>query len=79
MLTKQLITITTNNAFQNIGSPDFARLNDIGNLSVESPTIEQMNRAIGAAMPPRKEEDTAIFGTHIREAVAIVRDWVAHP
>ena len=79
MDTNQPLTIITNNPFQNMGSFEYTRPNDIGNLSVNSPTIEQMNRAFGVTFVEKKREPAAIFGTHIREAVAIVKDWVAHP
>ena len=62
-------------------------LNDASgvNMSLSSPSIEEMNRIIsygaGAdnANADRAEvKDDAVFGTHIREAVGIVRDWVGN-
>ena len=75
---RQQNTITTNNALQSISSPTYSRSNDIGNLSVEKPTIEQLNAAIGANAITRNSESDPTFGTHIHEAVAIVKDWVKH-
>lgn len=49
MDSRQPLVITTNNALQTIGSPENLRTNAPGNLSVEKPTVEQMNEAIGAA------------------------------
>ncbi len=46
---KQQLTITANNSFQNLGSVEYRGPNEVGNLSVTSPTVEQMNAAIGAA------------------------------
>ena len=45
---RQSLLITTNNAFQTLGTIQNPRANAVGNLSVESPTVEQMNVAIGA-------------------------------
>jgi hypothetical protein len=72
---KQSLTITTNNAFQNLGSNGYTRLNDQGNLPVETRSVEDLNKAIGAVQPEQRTERNAIFGTHFREAVSIVRDW----
>jgi hypothetical protein len=43
---KQQVFITTNNAFQNLGAAPIRSANAIGNLSVQNPTIEQMNAAM---------------------------------
>ncbi len=75
MNTSQLV-ITTNNRYQNIGEQAYSRPNTVGNLAVEHPTFEQMNAAIGATeVTAHRSEPDAFFGTHIREAVAIVKDW----
>jgi hypothetical protein len=73
---RQQLVITTNNAFQNLGSAEFPRANSVGNLSIERPTVEQMNAAIGVVMTRTPIQPDAFFGTHVREAVAIVKDWV---
>ena len=52
------------------------------NMSLSSPSIEEMNRIIsygtGAddANAGESEETDPGFGTHIREAVEIVKEWV---
>jgi hypothetical protein len=73
---RQQLTITTNNAFQNLGTAEFPRANAVGNLSIERPTVEQMNAAIGVSESTASRAPDAFFGTHVREAVAIVKDWV---
>jgi len=70
--------IITNNSFQNLGSSLPDRVNMIGNLSVEKPTVEQMNEAISIGQPIAaggESKDDPPFGKHIREAVQIVKDW----
>ena len=68
--------ITTNNSTQNLGQPEYDRANMVGNLSVENPTIEQMNAGIAGAQTPSastEENREPAFGEHIREAVGVVR------
>jgi hypothetical protein len=67
--------ILTNNAFQNLGTAPLTRANMVGNLSVQNPTVEQMNEAITMVpewSPPVTPEEPA-FGVHAREAVDVVR------
>lgn len=74
--------ITANNSSQNIGPLDSDRPNALGNLSVENPTVEQINAAFAASAAVTetktecKSKSEPLFGTHIREAAAIVKDWV---
>jgi len=64
--------ITGNTEHQNIGSSVNDRSAEVGNLSVENPTIEQMNASFfGASQTPTDVEPA--FGVHIREAVGTVR------
>jgi hypothetical protein len=52
------------------------------NIPAERPTIEDMNRILRPSeqevSPDRGEpnQSNALFGTHIREGIAIVKDWV---
>ena len=71
--------ITANNSSQNIGPLDSDRPNALGNLSVDNPTVEQLNAAFAVNRPATETAPEPFFGTHIREAVAIVRDWVKNP
>lgn len=66
--------ITANNNAQNLGQPQYDRANMMGNLSVENPTIEQLNAGITSAQTPSSEDEREpAFGEHLREAVGVVR------
>jgi hypothetical protein len=67
--------ITGNTEHQNIGSPVNDRSVEVGNLSVENPTIEQMNASFfGASQTQTAQTDAEpIFGAHLREAAGTVR------
>jgi hypothetical protein len=47
----------TNNSTQNLGQSQYDRANMVGNLSVENPTIEQLNAALTGAQTPGGTED----------------------
>jgi hypothetical protein len=71
-----MLSITVNNWYQYIGSPDAGKLNSLGNLSVENPTVEQLNKAISAGQNVARgdaERPEPVFGEHIREAADAVR------
>jgi hypothetical protein len=65
--------IITNNSFQS--NTDSDRSYAIGNLSVENPTVEQLNEAIslGCQWAPTAPANEPIFGQHIRQATEVVR------
>jgi hypothetical protein len=68
--------ITTNNTFQNIGSTPIHSPNALGNLSVQNPTVEQMNAGISDQLRPSddvQDQSERLFGEHIREAAATIR------
>lgn len=54
-----------------------------GNNLPLNPTVEDLNRIVSgynqscSEAEPAKEE--RLFGNHIREAVALVKDWVQNP
>jgi hypothetical protein len=64
--------ITTNNALQNLTGGSFDRANERGNLSVQDPTVEQLNAAVTGSVKSNEGETEAAFGEHVREAVDVV-------
>lgn len=70
---QQLITAT--NSVQNLGQPEYNRANMMGNLSVENPTVEQLNAGIFGSQMPSKQAviDEPAFGEHIKEAAETIR------
>jgi hypothetical protein len=63
--------ITANNSVQNLGEMHHDRANALGNLSLENPTIEQLNAGIqgaGTSSAPPEPSSKAAFGERIREA-----------
>lgn len=65
-------SLTAMNAAQNQGEQ--YRPNIVGNLSVEAPTVAQLNAAIsGSQMPQVVDRVEAPFGEHAREAADVVR------
>ena len=67
--------ITANNSAQNLDQGEYTRANMPGNLSVENPTVEQLNAAISWGQMPGGQavDNEPAFGEHIREAVETVR------
>jgi hypothetical protein len=67
--------ITAMNCSQNLNQPEIIRVNMLGNLSVENPTVEQLNAAITHGETSRRLADAVepAFGEHVREAVDTVR------
>ena len=71
MTVRQELTIM--NAPQNINQIAYDRPNMVGNLSIEFPTVEQLNAAISAGQSPQVNYAEPAFGEHIREAVDAVK------
>ena len=66
--------INVNNTFQ-FNAPQ-GSVNALGNLSIENPTVEQLNAAIASSQVQPIDEDESdepLFGVHIREAIGAVR------
>lgn len=59
----------------------FSRANGV-NMPAVSPTVEDMNRILTqggtgtTSAEPQAPQETPAFGTHIREGVEIVKDWL---
>ena len=75
---QHLFLITANNPLQNLGERPLQNANAVGNLSIGSPTIEQMNAAITTSgqIPVNTEHCPApepLFGEHAREAANVIR------
>lgn len=70
--------ILTNNSLQNLGTATLTRPNMVGNLSVEHPTVEQMNEAISQGQNGSLQRDRGepAFGVHIRQAADVIRRMV---
>lgn len=75
------VKINIQNPYTNMGQ---ATVNGFGNnLSPDNPTIEDLNRTMSSSSDAARyfspgvvaEKTDPLFGTHIREAVAIVKDW----
>lgn len=76
------IQLQIQNPYNNAGQ---ATVNGFGNnLPVDNPTIEDLTRTMSSSLDaarvygspnPAAEKPEPLFGTHIREAVAIVKDW----
>jgi hypothetical protein len=60
--------ITANNSVQNLGEVRHDRANALGNLSVENPTIEQLNAGIQGAVTSSEPFESA-GPTHMPEGV----------
>jgi len=67
--------ITTSNSYQSIARAKMMQVNVVGNLSIENPTLAQMNDAIlaGSSIRTDRERSEPLFGQHIREAAGAVR------
>ena len=79
MLNNQFRVIV-NNPFENIGQGDLNRASELGNLSIERPTVQEMNNAVagGSELRTVGNEDTVepAFGEHLREAADAFRRMV---
>jgi len=73
MVTNYTSIITTDNRLQNMGNTPPDKPNADGNLSVENPTIQQVNVAIRSNGVVAMEEHEPLFGQHIREAAGAIR------
>jgi hypothetical protein len=76
MATEQRQFITANNSLQNLGEGPFERANALGNLSMNKPTVAQMNAAMtegGEISDNAQNPPEPPFGEHIREAVGAIR------
>jgi len=73
---KGTISITVRNPDQNAGQS--RRLGaDWGNNLPLQPSVEDLNRIIVSPEEyPKEPEREHLLGTHVREAVAIVKDWL---
>lgn len=69
----QKINISINNAFQNSVDVPIDRLYELGNLSINNPSVEQINAAITSGMTSNVAPTEPAFGEHIREAVSTLR------
>ncbi len=61
--------LTAMNTPQNMGQREYDRPNMVGNLSIESPTVEQLNAAISGCQTPQAKSVEPAFGEHATEAV----------
>lgn len=70
---KDYIFISTNNALQNLGGSPVDRVTERGNLSVQSPTIGQLNAALSSGTVHEDEPVERAFGENVRQAAGVVR------
>ncbi len=75
------VVIVAQNAMANAAQAQSGAFS-ANNFGVE-PQVEDLSRIIHggqeAAQEPEPTKPKALFGTHLREAAAIVKDWVKHP
>ena len=75
MLTTKLFVHNGGTTSQDLGA---ASTTNGVNMPFGSQTIEDMNKTIfvgGSGASAEGTEDEAFFGTHVKEAIAIVKDW----
>jgi len=75
-----IVQIITRNAVQDATQANVFCC--LGSNLPANPSIEDLNRLVMSSEPISETEPARtepLFGTHIREAVAIVRDWVKNP
>jgi hypothetical protein len=71
-----------NSVMQGLGQPG-GQSGFVNNLPLQGATVEDFNRTIQCSanssqsqrVEPMHVNDEAPFGTHIREAIAIIKDW----